>query len=440
MPGPDPHSRQFGVGQAVGFGGVVSSPLKPTRTMLPTDLAALASGPVRTITYEEWKRRREKRADPDYDEEEDDDGEPPLWTAAKRGQTERARELVAAGAPVNKMSHDYRTALWVAAFKGHAGVARVLVGAGADVNRPGAESRRTPLYQACAKGHAEVAAVLLDADADPDKPDDHGGAPLHAAAYGQHAAIVDLLIARGADVNHARHNGSTPLLLAAFLGDRAICAALLVAGARVNHAARDGATALHGACGLGHLACVQLLSSYGARRTTGLGFFRRLTAEQMALANSHERVVCWLLLSRDFTTPLHHLDCLDRARARALLRDGADIHAAADDDAPTPLCLARDLRERGEAPDGSPADLVLQAARPWSAATHAVRAAAARARAVELMLIGARLTRDARFDETGEALFQAWLHRVMPFLDMSEALSQPEPGWFRGAVRRVLWR
>ena len=47
---------------------------------------------------------------------------------------------------------------------------------------------------------------------------------------------------------------------------------------------------------------------------------------------------------------------------------------------------------------------------------------------------------DARFDETGEALFQAWLHRVMPFLDMSEALSQPEPGWFRGAVRRVLWR
>ena len=48
--------------------------------------------------------------------------------------------------------------------------------------------------------------------------------------------------------------------------------------------------------------------------------------------------------------------------------------------------------------------------------------------------------RDARFDETGEALFQAWLHRVMPFLDMSEALSQPEPGWFRGAVRRVLWR
>ena len=47
---------------------MVSPPLKPTRTMLPTDLAALASGPVRTITYEEWKRRREKRADPDYDE------------------------------------------------------------------------------------------------------------------------------------------------------------------------------------------------------------------------------------------------------------------------------------------------------------------------------------------------------------------------------------
>ena len=393
---------------------------------------------MRTITYAEWKRRQEKRADPNYNEEEDDEGEPPLWTAAKRGQTERAKELVAAGARVNQMSHDYRTPLWVAAFKGHAEVAAVLIGAGADVNRPGAESSRTPLYQACAKGYVATATVLLDARADPNRSDDHGGVPLHAAVHGQYEAVVDLLIARGANVNHARHNGSTPLILAAFHGNRAICAKLLAAGARVNHASRDGATPLHGASGLGHLECVQLLSSYGANRTTG--FLRKLTAEQMAIANQHESVVYWLLLSRDFSTPLHHLDSLDRDRARALLRDGADIRAAVDENKPTPLSIAKYLRRRGEAPDGSPADMVLKVAGPWSPATHAIRAPAARARAVELMLIGARLTRDARFDETGEALFQAWLHRVMPFLDMSEALSQPEPGWFRGAVRRVLWR
>ena len=49
-------------------------------------------------------------------------------------------------------------------------------------------------------------------------------------------------------------------------------------------------------------------------------------------------------------------------------------------DAPTPVSLARALRAKGHAPANSPADLVLQAAQPWSRDTHALFPAAARAR------------------------------------------------------------
>ena len=70
-----------------------------------------------------------------------------------------------------------------------------------------------------------------------------------------------------------------------------------------------------------------------------------------------------------------------------LLRCGADPHAAAvhaaaaaiagapsaaagAPSAPTPHSLATQLAARGQAADGSTADLVLCAARPWSPLTH----------------------------------------------------------------------
>ena len=50
---------------------------------------------------------------------------------------------------------------------------------------------------------------------------------------------------------------------------------------------------------------------------------------------------------------------VDVTRARALLRDGADIHAAAAPGGPTPLSLAQAMHAAGDVADSSAAQLVL---------------------------------------------------------------------------------
>ena len=134
-------------------------------------------------------------------------------------------------------------------------------------------------------------------------------------------------------------------------------------------------------------------------------------------------IVAWLTATRLWSTPLHHLTIIDGQRARALLRAGADLHAAAEAGGPTPLSLATARRAEGQAPASSPAALVLQAAGPWSPATHPLFPAAARARAVELLLLGQRLSREPRFGTEGGALSDAWMGWVLPHAVQRAGLS-----------------
>lgn len=95
---------------------------------------------------------------------------------------------------------------------------------------------------------------------------------------------------------------------------------------------------------------------------------------------------------------------------RALLAGGADLHArnGLRADSPTPLMLARALLERDGTHEG--AQLVVDAAAPWSPRTHALFPKAARERAVELLLAGELLAREARL----AAMLDLWQQRVMP--------------------------
>ena len=103
-------------------------------------------------------------------------------------------------------------------------------------------------------------------------------------------------------------------------------------------------------------------------------------------------------------------------RPVGLLRDGADLHAKADVDGPTPLSLANAMQARGAAADGSAAALVLRAALPWSPQTHDLFPTASRAYAVEMLLMGHRMSRESRFGGESVALFDAWMVAVMPHL------------------------
>ena len=120
------------------------------------------------------------------------------------------------------------------------------------------------------------------------------------------------------------------------------------------------------------------------------------------------------MLSHEWCSPLHHLEILSAGRARALLRAGADVGAAARAGGPTPLSLAQALGEAGQAAAGSAAELVLRAAEPWSPETHDLFPAAARARAVELLRLGFLLSWQPCFWGVEGALTDVWREGVIP--------------------------
>ena len=79
------------------------------------------------------------------------------------------------------------------------------------------------------------------------------------------------------------------------------------------------------------------------------------------------------------------------------------------------LALAQAAAAAGRAAEDTAAFLVLEAAKPWSRNTHQLFPAPARARAVELMLIGELMSREERFAAYGpQAVVDAWMTFVVP--------------------------
>ena len=73
------------------------------------------------------------------------------------------------------------------------------------------------------------------------------------------------------------------------------------------------------------LRCLPLRGTpYSRSFTNGM---QTISAERVATYSNHHDIVAWLVSSRQWSTPLHHLTILTAARARALLRAGADLHA-----------------------------------------------------------------------------------------------------------------
>ena len=232
-----------------------------------------------------------------------------LWAAANKGRDAEVRARLRAGDDVNKADTHGYTALIFSAASGHERVVQTLCEANAAVDHVAAADGRTALMCASSHGNGNVIAVLLHA---------------------------------GASINLAAPSGATALLFACCGGHSDAVTALLAAGADVEPAsAPAGITPMMVAIQNRHRRIVQLLSSYLAKRTVEIGPARTpVTAEYFAGTNSTAAIAEWLRESRQWSTPLHHLTIIDAGRARALLRDGADLHARTDAlEAPTPLSL-----------------------------------------------------------------------------------------------------
>jgi ankyrin repeat protein len=331
-----------------------------------------------------------------------------LIVACACGHTATASMLLAKGAALNLNASNGMTPLIAACKNGRVETASMLCSTGAMIDQT-THKGMTALSIACRQGHFKTVLVLLKLGAAVDKQDDGGVTPLHRACHAGHTRIASLLLAYGAAINHVAASGATALIMACLRNHTETASILMSEGAEINQPAGPGITPMLAACHQGNLATVQLLSSHGAQRVYGYG-----NAYSVAIKRGHDDVVDWLIKSMQWTSRLHHLEIIDHERARFLLRSGADLHLS-EDGGPTPLELAQEhLQSVRNAATGSAAQLVLQAAAPWCQQTHELFPKKARAYAVELMLIGHRLSQQKRFFRHEGAIFDAWMFYVMP--------------------------
>jgi uncharacterized protein len=237
-------------------------------------------------------------------------GSSPLLFAARVGDIESAKLLLAAGADVNDQLPDGTSALVEAAYSGNGAVATLLLDKGADPNAAGVGY--TALHAAVLRGDADLVKALLAHGANPnpiitkgtpirrDSQDlvldktEMGGSPYFLAAKFLEPKLMAVLAAGGADPRLTLPDGTTPLMVAAGMGasfnpadpgknqtrrgifvyDGGILEAesqvletvttALALGSDVNAVNRAGDTALHAAAALGLDTVVQLLADKGA--------------------------------------------------------------------------------------------------------------------------------------------------------------------------------
>ncbi len=251
----------------------------------------------------------------------------PLQLAARGGELQRVKEILAANpSAVNDPPRGYygQTALQAACMHGHEDVVELLLAAGADIHFCGGNNfQRSALQIACGQGNEKIVEMLLKGGAEVNTTSlmqhgiristrrihadkfsykgtttvtpYNGRTALQAAAERGHLRIVIRLLALGADVNAppSPTAGLTALQAAAGSGFTAIIKLLLDHGADVNGpAARyKGYTALQGACLQGNVETADVLIKAGADIHALGGIYGDGTALHAAAEKGHVEIV-----------------------------------------------------------------------------------------------------------------------------------------------------
>ena len=143
--------------------------------------------------------------------------EAPVADAARSGDVETVRSLIAAGEDVNAPHGDGMTALHWAADAGNAEMTALLVYAGANLEAGTRIGQYVPLHLASKAGSQTVVAALLEAGANPGPATTTTGVqPMHLAAESGNSDVIRTLAEHGADVDAREESwGHTPLVFAA---------------------------------------------------------------------------------------------------------------------------------------------------------------------------------------------------------------------------------
>jgi len=291
--------------------------------------------------------------------------DPALVVAAKEGDFEKVRTLLAQHVNVNEEARDGSTAILWAVHRSDLKMASALITAGANVKVPN-HYGVFPLLEASRSGDTSMMTALLKAGVNINQflaPD--GESPLMAAARTGKLDAVELLLKAGADPNLAdNYQNETPLMWAAEEGHLDVVNALLAAKADPNAKARvstldtrknadhatGGLTALMFAVRNGHEDVVRALVKGGAnlKAINGDG----ITATSIAITNNRFDLARMLLdLGADpndgalyFAVDMH--DATSDMRAH----DGSRLRATLPNKL-TSLDLIKLLLERGADPN-----------------------------------------------------------------------------------------
>jgi ankyrin repeat protein len=279
---------------------------------------------------------------------------PPLVAAAKNGDREALRALVARHADVHATDGDGTTALHWASHRDDLDSTALLIGAGANVNAAN-DLGATPLWIACQNGSASLVKILLQAGADPNRALLLGETPLMVASRVGSADVVEQLLLKGASVNARAARGQTALMWAAAQRHPEVVERLLANGADVHSRSEawsqmmavpphgvplynkvvphGGDTALLFAARSGDLASATLLVAAGANVNDADAW--GVSATALAAHSGFGELVAFLLergadpnaAAAGFTALHAAIMHRDLAMASALLARGADPNA-----------------------------------------------------------------------------------------------------------------
>ena len=124
----------------------------------------------------------------------------PLGAAARVGNLEIGKLLLAAGAEIDVNVNPDGTALAEAAHEGHSDFVTLLLGKGADVNA-GSRGHGSALSAAANNGQTKIVALLLNKGAKVNAKHEGHGSALNAASWNGHTETAELLLQKGAEVN-----------------------------------------------------------------------------------------------------------------------------------------------------------------------------------------------------------------------------------------------
>lgn len=195
---------------------------------------------------------------------------PPIFRAARNGDIERLKNLLAKGAKVDVRERDGLTPLMVASLRGNSAVIELLIQHGACVNAED-NNEMTPLLFASINYKKFLYPIkkyfnqVIDRINNATLDGKINYEIYYPAFHDTYTAVAKILIANGADVHKADARANTPLMNAACAGNEKMVELFLLNGADANAKNIDGATPLMtSVSGFSSINIVKMLVEHGA--------------------------------------------------------------------------------------------------------------------------------------------------------------------------------